>query len=181
VDAPGALGTEGSEDGCKLLLIVAANSEELRISIEKDEREPPTKLEGGKQDKVMLDRATEKDLVMPKDYRANGIVHLSNWPSSTAGTGRAAGPRQPGYSGNTQRNWDTDTNRNIVMNFKSTLEGAYRAAKGRNRNFLNFHNGFDSATERVRDVMKSQGKTCEDKVMARTVLYLFQKVATILW
>jgi hypothetical protein len=124
----------------------------------------------------MLDRATVNDVVMPRDYKANGIVHLSNWPSSTDGTGRAAGG-----TWNVQRKWDADTNRNIVMNFRPTLEEAYDNAKGRKRNFSNFHSGFDGAKDRVSDLMTREGKTDQHKLIARTVFYLFQMVATILW
>ncbi len=159
------------------VLIAVADSDKLRRSIESDTKAPPTKSEGGKQDKKMLDRATVNDVVTPKEYPANGIVQLANWPSSTDGTGRAAGG-----IGNVQRQWDTDANRHIVMNFRPTLEEAYKKAKGRNRDFEKFHTAFDGAKERVSELMRRKGKPAEQsKLIARTVLYLFQMVATILW
>ncbi len=177
VDAPVALGTVGSEDGCAtLLLMIAANSADLRTSIERNTRAPPTKSEGGAMDKSKLDEATCADVVRPADYTANGIVCLSNWPSSTDGTGPAAG-----RAGNVQRKWDTDTNRNMVINMRSTLVEAYEVVKGRSSSFKIFHTAFDKAQDSVKDLMKTAGKTASDKVIPRTVLYLFQKLATVLW
>ncbi len=175
MDAPAAL---GREDGWKLFLLTAvADSENLRRSIERDTKALPTKLDGCKQDKEMLDRATVNDIVRPEDYTANGIVHLANWPSSTDGTGRAAGG-----TWKVQRKWEDDPNRSIVMNFRPTLEDAHKNVKGRNVNFSKFHTAFDSAQERVKLLLKKEQKPPEpDKLNARTVLYLFQMVATVLW
>jgi hypothetical protein len=175
VEAPVAL---GREDGWKLLLLTAvADSENLRRSIEKDTKAPPTKSDGCKQDKEMLERATVNDVVRPEDFTANGIVHLANWPISTDGHGRA-----PGSSRHVQRKWDDDRNRHIVMDFRPTLEDAFANVKGRNLDFWKFHTAFDWAKERVGELLKSKGKSAEpDKLTARAVLYLIQMVATILW
>jgi hypothetical protein len=175
VDAPDAL---DREDGWKLFLLIAvADSEKLRTSIERNTKAPPTKLDGCKQDKEMLQRATVNDVVRPGDFTANGIVHLADWPFSTAGTGRAAGSTR-----HVQRNWDRDRNRHIVMNFRPTLEVAFQQVKGRNEDFSKFHTAFDAASERVKELMKRERKPADpSKLIARTVLYLFQKVATILW
>lgn len=175
MDAPVAL---GGEDGWKLFLLTAvADSENLRRSIERDTKAPPTKLDGCNQDKEMLERATVNDVVRPEDFAANGIVHLANWPISSDGTGRAAGS-----SRYVQRKWEVDRNRHIVMNFRPTLEDAVANVKGRNLDFSKFHTAFDWAKERVGELLRSQRKPAEpDKLTARAVLYLFQMVATILW
>lgn len=173
---------ESMNGGIVLLLMVAENSEQLRKAIEENSaqgtRLPPTKQDGIKKDKERLEKATANDIITRKDYTANGIVCLTDWPSGTDGAGRASGVRgQPSV----QRQWDKDTNRNLVINLKNTLQASYEKARDSDKDCSGFRNAFDSAQTEVKSRMKDEGRTDADKLVARTVLYLFQLLATVIW
>ena len=158
--------------------MIAQGSEQLRRTIEADRGSLPSQSDGIALDKEWLEKASADDVIMPEEYRTHGIVHFSGWPSGKDGRGRASGVAgQPAE----QRYWDADKNRNMVINLRTTFEAAHELAKQQTTQTRLFLDAFNDAKEKVKAKMKAEGKTDASKLIARTVLYLIQLLATVLW
>ena len=189
---------QGSEDqaamesanvGIVFLLIAAANSEQLRRDIEQSSQQgtrlAPTVQQGIKKDKDRIEKATPDDVITRKDFEANGIVSLADWPKGKLfqASGKKGKPGMQGCSDKTPN----PPNRHVVVNLQGTLERAHKRVQSMSsvsRTSKDFDDAFESAKEEVRKRMEFEGRNTQadqKKLVARTVLYLIQMMATILW
>ena len=178
---------ESANVGIVFLLIAAANSEQLRRDIEQSSQQgtrlAPTVQQGIKKDKDRIEKATPDDVITRKDFQANGIVSLADWPKGKLFQASVKKGGMQGCSDNTPNT----PNRHVVVNLQGTLERAHKRVQSMSsvsRTSKDFDDAFESAKEEVRKRMEFEGRNTQadqKKLVARTVLYLIQMMATILW
>lgn len=156
-----------------LLLLREPNSAALREAIELCVKRPPTKEEGMQFDREAAENATANDLVWFHDLEKNGVKTYSKWPDRN-GVGQSA--YKP-FGNHSPTDWSTAKDKHFVVNLQSDLHKAYSNAMGQSSR-LNDWQHFDSALKQVENDFKAKNKHDANKLIPRTVLFLFQLLAT---
>ena len=157
------------------LLLKVANSKELRTAIELSQKKPPTVADGIWFDKRALHTATEDDIIRFHDLYKYGIHTFKTWPDKF-GVGQCA--NYP-FKNHLPTDWDTAKDRHFIINLKSDYEAAYFQAQQQSSHLSDWEQ-----IEKFRDKVKAEFEEKKmhepDKLIARTVLYLFQLLATVI-
>ena len=161
------------QSGAQLLLVIVANSLGLRSGIEQNGKVPPAG--NPALHKRLAEGAGESDRVLFKDFEANGIRVYGNPKIQRNGVGQKLGRgKHPPW------NMDRELDRHAVVNFRQSLEEA--ATKTQSKSTPEkWKDGFVSVQDEVKVHFASMNRADESKLLARTVLYLFQLLATIIW
>jgi len=157
------------------LLLKVANSKELRTAIELCQKKPPTVAEGIRFDQRAIDKATSDDYIRFHDLEENGVYAYSTWPDKY-GVGQRA---YPPFRNHEPKDWDTAKDRHFIINLKSDYEEAYAQAKRQSSQVLDWDH-IQTARDKVETEFKAKKMPDPDKLTARTVLYLFQLIATVI-
>ena len=158
-----------------MLLLKVANSKELRTAIELSKKKPPTVAEGIRFDQRAMDKATSDDCIMFRDLEKNGIHTFQKWPD-IYGVGPSA---YPPFRNHDPKDWDTAKDRHFIINLKSDYEEAYAQAKRQSSQVLDWEH-IQTARDKVEAEFLEKKMADPDKLTARTVLYLFQLIATVI-
>jgi len=148
------------------------HSSELRRAIELCEKKPPTNEEGVLFEKRAADNATVKDIIPFDELEENGIRVYSRWPDK-----RGIGPRVGHANKNYEAmDWDAAKDRHFVVSLKVDYEEAYTAAQAKVS--MEDWEHVITAQRQVVEIFREKKRSDQGKLIARTVLFLFQLLAT---
>ena len=161
------------QSGAQLLLVIVANSLGLRSGIEQNGKVPPAG--NPALHERLAEGAGESDRVLFKDFEANGIRVYGNPKIQRNGVGQKLGRGK-------HEAWhmDRELDRHAVVNFRQSLEEAATKTESKSSP-ESWELGFESVQEEVKVYFASMNRADQSKLLARTVLYLFQLLATIIW
>ena len=140
------------------------HSSELRRAIELCKKKPPTNEEGVHFEK-RASNASVSDFIRFDDVEKNGIRVYSRWPDK-----KGIGPRVA------HMDWDAAKDRHFVVSLKVDYEEAYTAAQAKVS--MEDWEHVITAQRQVLDIFKEKKRSDQGKLIARTVLFLFQLLAT---
>jgi hypothetical protein len=151
---------------------ILLHSSELRRAIELCEKKPPTNEDCIKFEQRAANNATLKDIIPFDELENNGIRVYSRWPDKNGIGPRVARP----HNHYDAMDRDTAKDRHFVVNLQVDYEAAYEAAHAKVSMADWAH--VASALKKVQDDFRRKKKADKDKLVARTVLFLFQLLAT---
>ncbi len=123
----------------------------------------------------LAEKAGDGDRVPFKDFEAHGIRVYGNPKIQRNGVGQRLGRgKHPPW------NMDRELDRHAVVNFRPSLEEAATKTESKSTP-EEWEHAFESVQDEVKVYFAFMGRADEKKLLARTVLYLFQLLATIIW